>query len=399
MKAYVLYIDNEKSIRYKNDCVASATVDPGIDIVEVEGYNGVDALKLSDELGIKIIPYYLEQLKQGSREINNAFCCTAGHAKIWQMIVDSGKPGIVLEHDAIFQGQIESYLINDYQDIVWLGYRIQSFDDYKAPDREHVLIETDRFEGTHAYGITPKTAQKLLDNLYEHGFNDSLDGQLGMRNIFGLNMKIMDPPPIVAVVDGRDSCIESTGNPAQFNSLYTEGFLAGVRNPEKLFNVRHVFLNKNKNFLKAYEKVSEKVKPLSNRKIRALILGLDEGTEAYSLSNDALHHPESQAIILIPPYKIDLGQGNVVDSNNLVHYNLYFSWYYYKHQYYVIPDENTVQLGADGQKFDLIFFDCTRMSSDKLAYIETWVQDNLSDSGLGMLYHQNLGFTKLWQRP
>lgn len=388
MKAYVLYIDSDKSIRYMNDCVASASVDPSIDIIGVKGYNGVDVLKLDASENIGIIPYYLEKLNEGSRETNNAVCCTLGHIKIWRTIAESGEPGIVLEHDALIKGRIDPSLLNDDYDLVWLGYRIKHTDDYKYPlDKRQVLIPTDRFEGTHAYALTPKGAQKLLQNLERDGFNDSLDGQLGMRNIFGLKMAIMDPPPAACLVGDRESCIEVTGNPAQFNASYTPSFLQNASR-QNLFQVRNVFLNRNKDFLEAYQMITEVIQTeydFNNRPIKSMFLGYDEGTIAYHLSNDTLRHPNSRASIVVPQYNIELDEIKST-STQLVPYNLYFSYYYYKHDLLSVQDSRRINFGLDKDSLDLIFIDTCRMNSDDLLKQLLWSAYNLKPQGLSIFY-------------
>ena len=391
MKAYVLYIDSDKSTRYMNDCVASASVAPDIEMIPVKGYNGVDVLKLDSVESINIIPYYLEKLNGGSRETNNAVCCTLGHIKIWRMIAESGEPGIVLEHDAIIKGPIALSLVDDNYDLVWLGYRIQNDSDYIFPDKKQTLIPTDRFEGTHAYALTPKGAQLLLDCLNDDGFNDSLDGQLGMRNIFNLKMAIMDPPPAACLVGNRESCIESTGNPAQFNAHYTPGFLEGARN-DNLFQVRDVFLNRNQDFIRDYKDIADILRKdfdFHSRPILAMFLCYDEGTMAYRLSNDTLRHPDSNASIVVPQYNIEFGDIKSV-SSRLVPYNLYFSHYYYKHNVQLAQSSGRINFELAKKPMDLIFLDTCQMSSDELLEKILWSAYSLAHQGLSILYVKDM---------
>lgn len=383
MKAYILYIDNEKSTRYKDECLASSSLYPDLEMIPVEGYNGEDAFVLSHSLNIGIIPHYSEQLQRGSRETNNAFCCTMGHYKIWKMIVESGEPSIVLEHDAIVKGSLSSHLINDDYDIFWLGYRVQSLDDYTYHDIEQTRVETDRFEGTHAYAVTPQGAQKLIDNLDRFGFNDSLDGQLGMRNLFELKMAIIDPCPIVALVGDRDSCIEFTGNPAQFNAPYTQAFLNGSRK-DCLLPVRNVYLNKNIQFLESYKKIYNRIRCFSDQPISALILGVDEGTLSYKVSNDSLAHPDSRADIYVLQYAIEIDRQRFV-STQLVPYNVYFSRYYYKHTYVAAVRED-LDFQIHHESRDLIFIDCSVMNSDETFRSILWANLTLKEDGLAVFY-------------
>ena len=386
MKSYILYVNDTKSIQYMNTCVESASVDPQLEMIPVEGYNGVDALALSTEIGIEIIPFYAEKIKSGAREHNNAFCCTAGHLKIWQMIVDSGEPGIVLEHDTIIKGPINLSLLDDSIDILWLGYRIKEINDYiYQNDVETKLVPTNRFEGTHAYALTPSGAQTLIDFLKRDGFNDSIDGQLGMRNIFKLKMAILDPAPVVAVIGDKDSYIETANNPAQFNAQYTPRFLLGSLK-ENLLPVRETYCNMNAAFLKSYQDICDKVQRFSNRAIRAMLLAYDDGTITCALTNDSLRHTDSQAVIIIPQYKIELNDQSFM-SKDLIPFNLYFSHYYYKHQLQLLDNtQQKLNFALDQHSLDLIFIDCSQMDEDQILQKIIWSMHSLKSNGMSIFY-------------
>jgi GR25 family glycosyltransferase involved in LPS biosynthesis len=370
-----------------NDCVASASIDPQLEMIPVEGYNGVDALALSTEIGIEIIPYYVEKIKSGVREHNNSFCCTAGHLKIWQMIVDSGEPGIVLEHDTIIKGPIDLSSLDDSIDILWLGYRIKEINDYTYPSHvgKPIIIPTDRFEGAHAYALTPSGAQTLIDFLKRDGYSDSIDGQLGMRNVFDLKMAILDPCPVVALIGDKSSFIDSTGNPAQFNSHYTPGFLIGSRK-EKLLQIRQTFCNTNKAFLKSYQGIRDKVQRFSARPTRAMFIAYDDGTIPRALTNDSLRHNDSKAVIFIPQYNIQLDDRSFL-SKELIPFNLYFSHYYYKHQLQLIDDtRQKFNFSLDQHAFDLIFIECSQMDEDQILQKIMWSMYSLKPDGMSIFY-------------
>jgi GR25 family glycosyltransferase involved in LPS biosynthesis len=371
-----------------NTCVESASIDSRIEMIPVEGYNGVDALALSAEIGIEIIPYYAEKIKTGAREHNNSFCCTAGHLKIWQMIVDSGEPGIVLEHDTIIKGPIDLSSLDDSIDILWLGYRIKAIDDYTYPIKhsdDSIIIPTNRFEGAHAYALTPSGAQTLIDFLKKDGYNDSIDGQLGMRNVFDLKMGILDPCPVVALIGDKSSYIETTGNPAQFNAQYTPGFLIGSRK-ENLLEVRDIYFNLNKTFLEAYQAIRDKVQRFSNRPTRAMFLAYDEGTTAYTLTNDSLRHSDSTAVVIIPQYKIQLDNKSFV-SKELIPFNLYFSHYYYKHQLQLLEGaQQKFKFTLDSNSLDLIFIECSQINEDEILQKIMWSMHDLRPDGMSIFY-------------
>ena len=154
---YILHIDEPRSLKYLNDCLESCKQYSDIKPIPVQGYKGANYQDICNEFGISIIPFYVNQMAEIGDTLNRAFSCSAGHFKIWQMIVDSGEPGVVLEHDAIVKGPFSNIDVDD-DEILWLGPRIDKQDDYTYPQGAIPdYIEVDRWEGTHAYCITPKT--------------------------------------------------------------------------------------------------------------------------------------------------------------------------------------------------------------------------------------------------
>ena len=129
---YILHIDDPRSLKYLNDCLASCKQFPGINPIPVMGYKEADYKDICAEYGLSMIPYYLNQMPTMGHIHNRAFSCTAGHIKIWKMIVESNEPGVVLEHDAIVKGPLSNIDVDD-DEILWLGPRIEYEDDYKFP--------------------------------------------------------------------------------------------------------------------------------------------------------------------------------------------------------------------------------------------------------------------------
>ena len=76
---YILYIDDERSQAYKNDCVRSCSSFPNLNPIPVQGYNGATYQELCAELNVPIIPFYVNQMTVKAKEINGAFSCSAGH--------------------------------------------------------------------------------------------------------------------------------------------------------------------------------------------------------------------------------------------------------------------------------------------------------------------------------
>lgn len=362
---YILYINDERSVKYKDDCVESISKFSNLNPIPVEGYKLTPYKTIQEELGIKIIPLYLEKLKQGSKSDLGALCCSAGHYKIWNMIVESGEPGIILEHDAIVKYDYSGMKLKDGE-VLWLGPRIDLEYDYNVPENpEYVYLELDRFEGTHAYAVTPATAQYLIDQFKRYGFNDSLDGQLSMRNIFEVKMGTIDPPPVVAVVGNRESCIETSGNPGFWNAYNTERFVSYLRPGCRVPPERRLLFS-NKSFDTHKNDLTRLVTEhgLTDGSERAvLIIGGYEGYSTNWFSNLLLEHPDSQLHVVSQfrgTSEQKDGNWDQRDLEQIFRFNTYFSWYYYKLN--VVPtDKDNLLLAASTLdpdiRFDLIYVD------------------------------------------
>jgi len=361
---YILYIDDERSQAYKNDCVRSCSEFPNLNPIPVQGYNGATYQELCAELSVPIIPFYVNQIPTNAKAVNGAFSCSAGHYRIWQKIVESGEPGVVLEHDAIVKYDLSDMTVEDGC-ILWLGPRIDLEYDYNVPqDVEYVYMETDRFEGTHAYAVTPATAQYLIECFNKYGFNDSLDGQLGMRNMFDLKMQMLDPPPVVAVVGNRSSCIESTGNPGFWNAFNTERFLSYVKPGAKIAPERKLYYS-NKSFDLQIPGLLQVLDPMlkADRKVNVLVIGGYEGRSTVWLSNQLLNHNDSQLHTVSSfrgTFEQKEGYWPDVNLEDVFRFNTYFSKYYFKLNVIPTDDVTPVLLGATTDpdiKFDVIYVD------------------------------------------
>ena len=362
---YILYINDERSVKYKDDCVQSISKFSNLNPIPVEGYKLTPYKTIQEELGINIIPLYLEKLKQGSKSDLGALCCSAGHFKIWNLIVESGEPGIILEHDAIVKYDYSGMKLKDGE-VLWLGPRIDLEYDYNVPENpEYVYLELDRFEGTHAYAVTPATAQYLIDQFKRYGFNDSLDGQLSMRNIFEVKMGTIDPPPVVAVVGNRESCIETSGNPGFWNAYNTERFVSYLRPGCRVPPERRLLFS-NKSFDTHKNDLTHLVTEhgLTDGSERAvLIIGGYEGYSTNWFSNLLLEHPDSQLHVVSQfrgTSEQKDGNWDQRDLEQIFRFNTYFSWYYYKLN--VVPtDKDNLLLAASTLdpdiRFDLIYVD------------------------------------------
>jgi len=350
---YILHIDEPRSLQYLDDCVRSCKEYSGLNVVPVQGYKGASYKDICKEFGLDIIPFYINQMDTIGDTLNNAFSCTAGHIKIWQMIVDSNDPGVVLEHDAIVKGPLAMVDVDDYE-ILWLGPRIEFEDDYKFPWGAILeYVDVDRWEGTHAYAITPKTAQFLLDSIKKYGLNDSIDGQLGMRNMFDMKFKTVNMPIAVAVVGNRESCIESHGNPGFWNAYHSDLFLKSLRSGCTVPPIRQlVYSNTSFNTLvPALEQVLKGAGKLDGKEQSVLVQGGYEGLSSVWLSNKLLQHGES--------YMQIVSQFKNQNEANICAFNTYFSKYYYKLNIVPVHDNSLLKQAINDPdiRFDVIFSD------------------------------------------
>jgi hypothetical protein len=361
---YILHIDEPRSLQYLDECVRSCNEFVGLNVIPVQGYKGVSYKDICEEFDIGIIPFYVNQMDTIGDTLNKAFSCTAGHMKIWQMIVDSGKPGVVLEHDAIVKGPLPLVEVQD-DVILWLGPRIEFEHDYYYPYRGAAFnyVDVDRWEGTHAYAITPKTAQFLLDSLKKYGLNDSIDGQLGMRNMFDMKFMTVDMPMVVAVVGNRESCIESHGNPGFWNAYYSETFLQQLRPGCKVPPIRKLLYN-DLSFNKLTPQIEQVLwgaHKLDGREQSVLVYAGHEGLSSVWLSNKLLQHDDS--------YMQIVSSDKNEHENRLREFNTYFSKYYYKLNHVLVAQPNNLLERAVKDSdihFDVIFYDGDMSSRDVL---------------------------------
>lgn len=352
--AYILHIDEPRSLKYLDDCLQSCKTWPDINPIPVQGYKGVNYKDICEEFDIGIISYYVDQMDKNGDTLNKAFSCTAGHIKIWQMIVDSGEPGAVLEHDAIVKGPLAMVEVDD-DEILWLGPRIEFEDDYKFPWGAIIdYVDVDRWEGTHAYAITPRTAQFLLDSIKKYGLNDSIDGQLGMRNMFDMKFTTVNMPVVVAVVGNRESCIESHGNPGFWNAYHSDLFLKNLRPGCTVPPIRklHYTDTSFNTLVPALEQVLKGAGKLDGKEQSVLVQGGYEGLSSVWLSNKLLQHEDS--------YMQIISQFKNQNEANICAFNTYFSKYYYKLNLIPIEQNSTLleQAVKDPDvRFDIIFSD------------------------------------------
>lgn len=126
-------------------------------------------------------------------------CCHASHIKCWKRIVEIDKPCIILEHDALIVGDVQSIKIPDNV-VVTFGHRVPARDSYAPLTPPKELIKIKRAIGVHACGLTPVTAKWLFENARDNGISVGVDRWLMMIGSSGLPLYVCEPPQAVCWV-------------------------------------------------------------------------------------------------------------------------------------------------------------------------------------------------------
>jgi predicted O-methyltransferase YrrM len=219
MKAYILYIDEPLSLQYAEECLDSCTKF-NVDATLFQGIKGKTNRELTRRYGYNIRTF----------DYSSEYCGTIGHFEIWKEIAKSGEVGIVLEHDAIVMGNLNNIIVEDGE-ILFLGPRLYDREHYTFPVDETIdYFEIDFYNGAHAYVITTKTAAMMLDQLDTSKLIQMpIDGLLGLKNKFNMNLKAVDPAFVIAEVGiARKSFNFET--PDATNRYYFNKFLKCIDN-------------------------------------------------------------------------------------------------------------------------------------------------------------------------
>jgi GR25 family glycosyltransferase involved in LPS biosynthesis len=227
MKTYILHIDREKSKKYSRECLESY-LKVGMNpekVVMFEGLSGLNNSQLREMTG-----YHIHTDMYASE-----YCSTVGHIAIWKAIVQSNEIGVVLEHDAIVKGDYSRLKPKDGV-LLFLGPRVFNRDDYQLPAgySDFEIVDASYHHGAHAYMITPGTAQMMLDIIAHHNeIFMPIDGLLGLKNKFVMDIQTVDPAPVIAEI-GNDRESFNFDKPDPSNRNYTRKFLDYVPDKSKL---------------------------------------------------------------------------------------------------------------------------------------------------------------------
>jgi len=155
MKASVITIlDNIKSRQAADRCIKSAAKN-GLQVAYFKAITPKDfPMKIASEEHIPI-----EGFEEKYSRFENCLSAFLSHYWLWKMTAAGTMPHIIFEHDAVVVNSIPTI----YGDIVNLGK--PSYGKFNTPTSlgEGPLVSKQYFPGAHAYYVTPKGAQQLID--------------------------------------------------------------------------------------------------------------------------------------------------------------------------------------------------------------------------------------------
>ena len=123
-------------------------------------------------------------------------CCTASHIKAFRRVIEIGKPCAILEHDAFVMRNFRNFEVPDNY-LVFLGPRMRDTKTYVPRSRVRRLIQIQQAIGTHAYAITPETAEGMIKHLEDVGMVYGIDHYLFMNNESKVPIVAADPYPVI----------------------------------------------------------------------------------------------------------------------------------------------------------------------------------------------------------
>tara|TARA_B100000575_G_scaffold294148_1_gene308285 strand:+ start:2408 stop:3064 length:657 start_codon:yes stop_codon:yes gene_type:complete len=161
MISYVItMLNNSKSVDASERCIKSASgfgYDPFIFKAITPEDNPVEMFRKEK------LP--LDKFKADSKysRLEPCMCCFLSHRELWKKAVKSGNGILVLEHDAIFKNYLPAECA--FEDFVNLGK--PSYGKYMIPEKQGLYNLFSKaggyLPGTHAYYVSSKAAQRLLD--------------------------------------------------------------------------------------------------------------------------------------------------------------------------------------------------------------------------------------------
>ena len=193
-KAYIIRIDTPMSFEYAKETAKSCD-QIGLKWEYFEGYK-CQTKEQEHNMWINFHKTAGIPIKSYRKMHPGAAGCTASHAHLWKKMADNNECAIILEHDAIMFYNVDLDIPDDV--IVALGYKYPNIQDYNkqkagAPQK---LVPVDNNPGSHAYAITPKMAQTLVDEIVQEGITEAIDNRhfmQGRNRYTKTKMAITDP--------------------------------------------------------------------------------------------------------------------------------------------------------------------------------------------------------------
>lgn len=240
--AYILYIDTPKAKSYMEECKASCEK-LGIPVTPFLGLKlPTSTQEIKQKWGFNVDPQVNGH--ETTDDVLNIWfreqLCLTGHLSIWKQVASKHTGAVaVFEHDALVVRDITDIDVEDGQ-WTFLGYRVDHRDDYECIDDPYTKIEVKKFEGTHAYALTPNTAKlclEALDNFQAQNkylpLGVSIDHMMGVRNMFKMPMYVVDPAPVIVPLENKESYTQPDNKTAHYNMIPPDGFLKGLKNTDK----------------------------------------------------------------------------------------------------------------------------------------------------------------------
>lgn len=156
MKASVItIIDNDRSRQVADRCIRSASSN-GLTVAYFKAITPKDSpIKIASQEEIPI-----DKFEEKYSRFNNCLAAFLSHYWLWKITAAGTEPHIIFEHDAFVVAPFPAFITGD---IVNLGK--PSYGKFNTPSfiGNGPLTSKPYFPGAHAYYITPKGAQQLID--------------------------------------------------------------------------------------------------------------------------------------------------------------------------------------------------------------------------------------------
>ncbi|MGR5299536.1 glycosyltransferase family 25 protein [Vibrio alfacsensis] len=181
IKIYVLTTRNEERVQYLESLL------DGIEFEFVESLSEDELRKIEDKFSKASLRFRKKAMMLGE------FGAFVVHSMAWERICKSKEVGIVIEDSADFI-QDASILLSDevYNQVVSCG--LVSFTDYdygvERPDDKPVLfddLKVNKAFPIRCYGLTPETANILLNNMKNSGMVQPVDKWISIHKLSGVS--------------------------------------------------------------------------------------------------------------------------------------------------------------------------------------------------------------------